>query len=191
MGELWRSKEMKLIQIFLQFEAAHETLEAIGNLGLLQFIDLNPDVPPHQRQFVTDLKRLNGLEDIIAHITKEIDVTNRQLKALKRKDEQIRIIPAKQVAPEMNKHTDELEVILKEIIEQLKDLSEKKEKLDISMLQVIEQQHILGAKDEGFFLEEDRIHSEEGEVTLEDISKEEIVQEDMMIVYNSSVVLYQ
>jgi V-type H+-transporting ATPase subunit a len=40
MGSLFRSEEMSLVQIFLQYEAAHDTVEELGNLGLIQFKDV-------------------------------------------------------------------------------------------------------------------------------------------------------
>jgi len=43
MGELWRSEEMQLIQLFVQHEAIHDTVDELGKLGLIQFRDVrNP-----------------------------------------------------------------------------------------------------------------------------------------------------
>lgn len=40
MGELWRSQPMQLVQLFIQRDAAHDTLEELGQLGLIQFKDV-------------------------------------------------------------------------------------------------------------------------------------------------------
>jgi V-type H+-transporting ATPase subunit a len=40
MGELWRSDDMELIQLYIQKEAAHDTVEEIGKLGVVQFRDV-------------------------------------------------------------------------------------------------------------------------------------------------------
>jgi len=40
MGELFRSQEMHLIQLFFQLEAAHDTFDELGELGLVQFRDV-------------------------------------------------------------------------------------------------------------------------------------------------------
>lgn len=40
MGELWRSQPMQLIQIFLNSDAAHDTLDELGEVGLVQFRDV-------------------------------------------------------------------------------------------------------------------------------------------------------
>lgn len=40
MGELFRSEEMTLVQLFVQIEAAHDTVDELGQLGLIQFRDV-------------------------------------------------------------------------------------------------------------------------------------------------------
>jgi hypothetical protein len=40
MGDLWRSQEMQLVQLFVQIEAAHDTVDELGELGLIQFRDV-------------------------------------------------------------------------------------------------------------------------------------------------------
>ena len=41
MGEFFRSAEMQLVQLFIQFDAAHDTMEELGDLGVVQFIDVS------------------------------------------------------------------------------------------------------------------------------------------------------
>jgi V-type H+-transporting ATPase subunit a len=41
MGELFRSQDMQLVQLFVQIEAAHDTVDELGNLGLIQFKDVS------------------------------------------------------------------------------------------------------------------------------------------------------
>eukprot|EP01087_Luapelamoeba_hula_P016075 TRINITY_DN490_c0_g1_i1.p1 TRINITY_DN490_c0_g1~~TRINITY_DN490_c0_g1_i1.p1 ORF type:complete len:835 (+),score=137.67 TRINITY_DN490_c0_g1_i1:141-2645(+) len=62
MGELFRSQDMTLIQLFFQVEAAHDTFDELGQVGLVQFRDLNPDVNLFQRHFVNELKRADEME---------------------------------------------------------------------------------------------------------------------------------
>uniref|UniRef100_A0A672Q3L4 V-type proton ATPase subunit a n=1 Tax=Sinocyclocheilus grahami TaxID=75366 RepID=A0A672Q3L4_SINGR len=54
MGELFRSEEMTLAQLFLQSEAAYCCVSELGELGMVQFRDLNPDVNVFQRKFVNE-----------------------------------------------------------------------------------------------------------------------------------------
>lgn len=48
----FRSAEMSLIQMFVSHEAAHDTLHELGEIGVLQFKDLNSDKSAFQRLFV-------------------------------------------------------------------------------------------------------------------------------------------
>ena len=66
------------MQLFIQYEAAHATVDELGKLGKIQFTDvrcitayfffqcyiaqLNPNTNALQRSFVTDLKRADELE---------------------------------------------------------------------------------------------------------------------------------
>ncbi len=48
----FRSEEMSLVQLFIQNDAAHDTLHELGNVGVLQFKDLNTEKSAFQRLFV-------------------------------------------------------------------------------------------------------------------------------------------
>lgn len=62
MGALLRSEDMQLVQLFVQVEAAHDTVDELGQLGLVQFVDLNPEVNSFQRSFVSEVKRCEEME---------------------------------------------------------------------------------------------------------------------------------
>jgi V-type H+-transporting ATPase subunit a len=57
-GSLFRSEEMALCQLFLQSEAAYSCVSELGELGLVQFRDLNPDVNAFQRKFVNEVSKI-------------------------------------------------------------------------------------------------------------------------------------
>jgi hypothetical protein len=40
MGSLWRSEDMVLLQIMMQKEAAHDSVEELGILGQVEFVDV-------------------------------------------------------------------------------------------------------------------------------------------------------
>ena len=73
MGELFRSEEIQLIQLFIQFDAAHDTVEELGHLGKVQFRDLNPEDTAFQRNFVNDVKRCDEMENRISTIMDELE----------------------------------------------------------------------------------------------------------------------
>lgn len=41
MGSIWRSEDMLLLQLTMTREACHETVEALGELGMIEFRDVN------------------------------------------------------------------------------------------------------------------------------------------------------
>ena len=59
--ELFRSEEMQLIQIIVPAEAAHATVTALGEVGLVQFRDLNPDRSAFHRTYANQVKRCDEM----------------------------------------------------------------------------------------------------------------------------------
>ncbi|KAL3850748.1 hypothetical protein ACJIZ3_012630 [Penstemon smallii] len=55
--DLMRSEKMTLVQLIIPVESAHRAVSYLGQLGLLQFRDLNDDKSPFQRTFVNQVKR--------------------------------------------------------------------------------------------------------------------------------------
>lgn len=72
MGSLYRSEEMCKAQVFLQSEAAYACVAELGELGLVQFRDLNPDVNAFQRKFVNEVRRCDEMERKLRFLEKEI-----------------------------------------------------------------------------------------------------------------------
>uniref|UniRef100_A0A8B9LP82 V-type proton ATPase subunit a n=1 Tax=Astyanax mexicanus TaxID=7994 RepID=A0A8B9LP82_ASTMX len=62
MGELFRSEEMTLAQLFLQSESAYCCVSELGEIGMVQFRDLNPDVNVFQRKFVNEVRRCEEMD---------------------------------------------------------------------------------------------------------------------------------
>ncbi|KAF6160529.1 hypothetical protein GIB67_019469 [Kingdonia uniflora] len=54
---LFRSEPMQLVQIIIPIETAHLTVSYLGDLGLLQFKDLNSEKSPFQRTYAAQIKR--------------------------------------------------------------------------------------------------------------------------------------
>ncbi|XP_059177288.1 V-type proton ATPase 116 kDa subunit a1-like isoform X1 [Physella acuta] len=72
MGSLFRSEEMRLCQMFLQTEAAYACVSELGELGLVQFKDLNADLNSFQRTYVSEVRRCEQMERKLRYAEKEI-----------------------------------------------------------------------------------------------------------------------
>ncbi|EDV93300.1 GH19225 [Drosophila grimshawi] len=69
---IFRSEKMSLAQMFLQPEAAYETISQLGELGCVQFRDMNEGMTAQQRKFVNEVRRCDELERKIRYTTSEL-----------------------------------------------------------------------------------------------------------------------
>ncbi|KAL7997801.1 putative V-type ATPase, V0 complex, 116kDa subunit family [Plasmopara halstedii] len=53
-----RSAEMEYISLIVNEDAAHDCVQKLGELGVLEFTDLNPELTPFQRRYVNYVKQL-------------------------------------------------------------------------------------------------------------------------------------
>jgi len=72
MGTLFKSELMSKCQFFLPPEAAYNCIAELGEIGSVQFVDLNPETSSFQRQFVGDVKRCEEIERKLRYIESEI-----------------------------------------------------------------------------------------------------------------------
>ncbi|XP_054725479.1 V-type proton ATPase 116 kDa subunit a1-like isoform X1 [Anastrepha obliqua] len=80
MGSIFRSEKMTLCQIFLAPETAYNNMADLGEIGCVQFRDLNEDVTAFQRKFVTEVRRCDEMERQIRFITRELEADGIKLK---------------------------------------------------------------------------------------------------------------
>ena len=72
MVSMFRSEEMGLYQLFLQSEAAYLCVSELGELGLVEFRDLNPGTNAFQRKFVNEVRRCDEMERKLRFLEKVI-----------------------------------------------------------------------------------------------------------------------
>lgn len=143
MGALFRSEEMTLCQLFLQSEAAYACVSELGELGLVQFRDLNPDVNAFQRKFVNEVRRCDEMERKLRFLQKEIE-----------KDE-IPILDTGENpdAPQPREMID-MEATFERLENELREVNNNTEALKKNFLELTELKHIL-RKTQVFFDERD------------------------------------
>uniref|UniRef100_A0A671XYK9 V-type proton ATPase subunit a n=1 Tax=Sparus aurata TaxID=8175 RepID=A0A671XYK9_SPAAU len=147
MGELFRSEEMTLAQLFLQSEAAYCCVSELGEIGMVQFRDLNPDVNVFQRKFVNEVRRCEEMDRKLRFVEKEIKKAN------------IPIVDTGE-NPEVPFPRDmiDLEATFEKLENELKEINTNQEALKKNFLELTELKHIL-RRTQQFFDEVNRIYS--------------------------------
>ncbi|XP_008328252.1 V-type proton ATPase 116 kDa subunit a isoform X3 [Cynoglossus semilaevis] len=132
MGELFRSEEMTLGQLFLQSEAAYCCVSELGEIGMVQFRDLNPDVNVFQRKFVNEVRRCEEMDRKLRFVEKEIKKAN------------IAIVDTGE-NPEVPFPRDmiDLEATFEKLENELKEINTNQEALKKNFLELTELKHIL------------------------------------------------
>jgi V-type H+-transporting ATPase subunit a len=143
MGSIYRSEEMTLCQLFLQSEAAYACVSELGELGLVQFRDLNPDVNAFQRKFVNEVRRCDEMERKLRFLEKEI-----------RKDGIPMLDTGDNPEAPAPREMIDLEATFEKLENEMKEVNANAEALKRNYLELTELKHIL-RKTQGFFEESD------------------------------------
>ncbi|KAJ3031721.1 UNVERIFIED_CONTAM: H(+)-transporting V0 sector ATPase subunit a [Siphonaria sp. JEL0065] len=134
MTTLWRSEEMSMVQLYIPMEIAQPTVAEIGDLGLIQFRDLNPDVNAFQRTFVNDIRRLDDMERKLRFLRAQVDKAN-----IKVRSEAV----ASQSRARTHQEIDELEERLADHESRIQQMNASQETLNKRFLELQELRHVL------------------------------------------------
>mmetsp|Transcript_3122 Transcript_3122/g.4593 ORF Transcript_3122/g.4593 Transcript_3122/m.4593 type:complete len:883 (+) Transcript_3122:67-2715(+) len=145
MSKWFRSEPMEYVSLIVNEDAAQDCLADLGNLGVIQFIDLNPDLTPFQRRFVSYVKRCDELERKLRFFAGEIDKFGLDLHSPGTVDQ---FLDARNMGASGTKQTgaqllESLEVELDGYETQLKELNTYSEKLTVEYNEKVELQEVL------------------------------------------------
>ncbi|XP_019738367.1 V-type proton ATPase 116 kDa subunit a [Hippocampus comes] len=129
---VFRSEEMCLAQLFLQSGSEYDCISELGELGLVEFRDLNPSVSSFQRRFVSEIKRCEEMERILGYLLREIQ----KAKIAVPEDDESPLAPPPRQVLEIMEQLQRLEMELSEV-------ARNKEKLRRNLLELIEYTHML------------------------------------------------
>ncbi|KAI6207432.1 V-type proton ATPase subunit a [Aphelenchoides besseyi] len=141
MDAIHRSEEMCLAQLFLQNEAAYACVAELGELGVVQFRDLNPEVNPFQRKYVKEIRRCDEMERKLRFLEREI------------KKDMIPMLDTGEnpEAPQAREMFD-LEATFDKLETELREVNQNEETLRKNFAELTELKHIL-RKTQQFFEE--------------------------------------
>ncbi|XP_057621257.1 V-type proton ATPase 116 kDa subunit a 4 [Chionomys nivalis] len=138
MASVFRSEEMCLSQVFLQVEAAYCCVAELGELGLVQFKDLNANVNSFQRKFVNEVRRCESLERILRFLEDEM------------KNEIVIQTPEKEPETPLPREMITLESTLEKLEGELQEANQSQQALKKSFLELTELKYLL-KKTQDFF----------------------------------------
>ncbi|XP_063909634.1 V-type proton ATPase 116 kDa subunit a 1-like [Zophobas morio] len=143
MGDMFRSEQMVLAQLFIQPEAAYFAISELGESGIVQFRDLNENVNVFQRKFVNEVRRCDEMERKLRYIEAEVKKDNIS-------------IPDQQDLPKAPNPREiiDLEAHLEKTEGDIKELTESAVNLKSNYLELTELKHVL-EKTQPFFNEQD------------------------------------
>ncbi|KAL0390486.1 UNVERIFIED_CONTAM: V-type proton ATPase subunit a1 [Sesamum calycinum] len=146
--DLMRSEKMMFAQLIIPVESAHRAVSYLGELGLLQFRDLNDDKSPFQRTFVNQVKRCAEM--------------SRKLRFFKDQIHKAGLMPSPHPLSQPDIELEELEIRLAEHERELIEMNGNSEKLQQTYNELLEFKMVL--QKAGDFLVPGEIHSEETEL---------------------------
>ncbi|KAK5910222.1 hypothetical protein CesoFtcFv8_004076 [Champsocephalus esox] len=132
MCSLLRGEEMCLAQLFLQSGSAYDCISELGELGLVEFRDLNPSVTTFQRKHVNEIKKCEEMERILGYLLREV----------KKADISLPERDVNPVAP-LPKHIMSIMEQLQRLEVELGEVTRNKDKLQRNLLELTEYTHML------------------------------------------------
>ncbi|XP_039218235.1 V-type proton ATPase 116 kDa subunit a isoform X2 [Crotalus tigris] len=138
MASMFRSEEMYLRQLFLQVESAYCCVAELGELGLVQFRDLNANVNNFQRRFVNEVRRCESLERVLRFLESEMG------------EEILPVISGKYPETPPPREMIDLETVLEKLEGELEEANQNLQALKQNFLELTELKHLL-KKTQDFF----------------------------------------
>jgi len=137
---MFRSEQMSLIQLIINGEASYKCIAELGELGCLQFRDLNQNVNSFEKKFVRDVRRCEEMERQVRFINATCKSANISL------IDDGGELPAAPVPEEIA----QLEEELHEKESEIKQVNEDYEKLKNNLRELLEIKHVIRKTQEFF-----------------------------------------
>ncbi|PAV63356.1 hypothetical protein WR25_24550 isoform B [Diploscapter pachys] len=160
---VWRSEEVCLAQLLLQPDAAFACVAQLGELGIVQFRDLNPSVSSFQRKYVNEVRRCDELERKLRYLRREMKNEGIELAELAGSEEAHMTLPGDVIdldvfstsPPRLALPNIRLTEPFEKLEKELRESNRNEETLKKNHAELIELKHIL-RKTQGLFEEMDQ-----------------------------------
>lgn len=178
---LFRSEQMSLRQFLIPTEVAHDAVAELGELGNVQFKDLNPAVNPFQRSFVGEIRRTEEMARRVrffeSQIQKEKDVV--PIRPLYDSS------PLVTVGPSAAHNIDELDVTLAEHETRLVQMNDSYKTLSERTRELVEARHVL--RETAVFFDKAETQQTDIRTSFDDSSAPLLQHDDREQQYSSTV----
>ncbi|KAI0657235.1 ATPase V0/A0 complex [Cubamyces menziesii] len=161
---LFRSEQMSLVQLIVPTEVAHDTIAELGELGNVQFKDLNPNVNPFQRSFVGEIRRIDEMARRVRFFASQIEKEKEPIPIRPLYDS----APLVTVGPRAAQTIDELDVKLAEHEARLTQMNDSYQLLSERLRELVEARHVL--RETAQFFEQAAVRETEVRNSLDDSS---------------------
>nr|GLL28454.1 V-type proton ATPase subunit a3-like isoform X2 [Ipomoea trifida] len=122
--DLFRSEPMQLVQLIIPIESARLSVAYLGDLGLIQFKDLNADKSPFQRTYAAQIKRsgemarkLRFFKDQMSKAGVSASAKSDTQDAIKFDDLEVKLGDLEAELIEINANNDKLQCSFNELVE--------------------------------------------------------------------------
>ncbi|CAJ0766317.1 16997_t:CDS:2, partial [Entrophospora sp. SA101] len=166
-SSLFRSEEMSLIQLYIPSETVQPTMAELGELGLIQFRDLNPDVNAFQRAFVSEVRRFDEIERRLRYFSVQIAKTD------------IPIYPLTGARARSVQELNELEETINQHEQRIIQMNNSYETLQKRYLELTEARHVL--QETAIFFEEVNIRQSLDEPTAPLLDHTDVEQGESLV----------
>ncbi|KAK3955930.1 V-type ATPase, V0 complex, 116kDa subunit family [Pseudoneurospora amorphoporcata] len=148
----FRSADMSMVQLYISNEIGREVCNALGELGLVQFRDLNSELSAFQRAFTQDIRRLDNVERQLRYFHTQMEKAGIPLRKLD--------LDVDTLAPPTTTEIDELAERAQSLEQRVSSLNESYETLKKREVELTEWRWVLREAG-GFF---DRAHGNVEEI---------------------------